>query len=136
MDIRYAGLVQDHYENPRNVGSLAPGPGVATGMAGSPKSGVVRFQLRVEDGVVTDARFKAHGCGYTIAAASYATDWIKGRPVTEAAGLRHDLLAQALEMPALKLSSALLVEDALKAALDELDLRPGTPAAGRRRQAP
>lgn len=118
----YAGAVLDHFESPRNIGNFAFSQHVGTGTVGDPKTGIVRIQVRVGAGVVLDARFKAHGCGYTIAAASYATEWVKGKSLDEARRMTPTVLADELDMPAERFHCALLVEDAVKTALQHYAL--------------
>ena len=115
----YSDKVLDHYENPRNVGSFAKDePGVATGMVGAPACGdVMKLQIKVEDGVITDARFKTYGCGSAIASSSLVTEWVKGRTLDEAAKIRNTDIAGELALPPVKIHCSILAEDAIKAAI-------------------
>jgi len=115
----YSDKVLDHYENPRNVGSFAKDePGVATGMVGAPACGdVMKLQIKVEDGVITDARFKTYGCGSAIASSSLVTEWVKGRTLDEAAAIRNTDIASELALPPVKIHCSILAEDAIKAAI-------------------
>lgn len=112
----------DHYRQPRNPGSLARAADVGTGEAGEPEAGArVRLQLRIDaEGRVAEARFKAFGCSATIACASYVTERVSGRPVSEAAALGRDQIARALALPPDRLRAAALAERALRGALAEL----------------
>jgi len=116
----YSEKVIDHYENPRNVGSLpTTDPNVGTGMVGAPACGdVMRLQIRVNDqGVIEDARFKTYGCGSAIASSSLATEWMKGKTLDEAALIKNSELAEELALPPVKIHCSVLAEDAIKAAV-------------------
>jgi len=116
----YSEKVIDHYENPRNVGSLpATDPNVGTGMVGAPACGdVMRLQIRVnEQGVIEDARFKTYGCGSAIASSSLAPEWMKGKKLDEAALIKNSELAEELALPPVKIHCSVLAEDAIKAAV-------------------
>jgi len=116
----YSEKVIDHYENPRNVGSLpTTDPNVGTGMVGAPACGdVMRLQIRVnEQGVIEDARFKTYGCGSAIASSSLATEWMKGKTLDEAALIKNSELAEELALPPVKIHCSVLAEDAIKAAV-------------------
>src|SRR3989338_9048783 len=115
-------MVVDHYENPRNVGSLPrEDPDVGTGLVGAPECGdVMKLQIRVnpETGVIDDAKFKTFGCGSAIASSSLATEWLKGRTIKEAAKIKNTDIVQELALPPIKIHCSVLAEDAIKAALD------------------
>ena len=115
----YSPQLLDHYENPRNVGSFAKDePGVATGMVGAPACGdVMKLQIKVQDGIITDARFKTYGCGSAIASSSLVTEWVKGRTLDEAANIRNTDIASELALPPVKIHCSILAEDAIKAAI-------------------
>ena len=115
----YSEKVLDHYENPRNVGSFDKNdPDVATGMVGAPASGdVMKLQIKVLDGIITDAKFKTYGCGSAIASSSLVTEWVKGKTLDEAATIRNIEIAQELALPPVKIHCSILAEDAIKAAI-------------------
>ncbi len=116
----YSEKVIDHYENPRNVGSLDKGnKNVGTGLVGAPACGdVMKLQIRVSDeGVIQDAKFKTFGCGSAIASSSLATEWIKGKHLDEADTIRNTQIAQELSLPPVKIHCSVLAEDAIKAAI-------------------
>lgn len=115
----YSQQVVDHYENPRNVGSFDKGDtSVGTGMVGAPACGdVMKLQIKVEDGVITDARFKTYGCGSAIASSSLVTEWVKGKTLDEAAALKNSQIAEELALPPVKIHCSILAEDAIKAAV-------------------
>ena len=116
----YSDKVIEHYENPRNVGSLdAQSDDVGTGLVGAPACGdVMRLQIRVnEDGIIEDARFKTFGCGSAIASSSLATEWIKGKKVDEAGQLSNSQIAAELNLPPVKIHCSVLAEDAIKSAI-------------------
>ena len=115
----YSEKVVDHYENPRNVGSFAKDDDdVGTGMVGAPACGdVMKLQIKVKDGIITDARFKTYGCGSAIATSSLVTEWVKGRSLDEAAALKNSEIAQELALPPVKIHCSILAEDAIKAAV-------------------
>jgi nitrogen fixation NifU-like protein len=118
----YSDKVIDHYENPRNVGSLDPkSDDVGTGLVGAPACGdVMRLQIRVNaDGVIEDARFKTFGCGSAIASSSLATEWIKGKNVEEAGQLSNSQIAAELNLPPVKIHCSVLAEDAIKSAIED-----------------
>lgn len=117
----YSEKVLDHYENPRNVGSFAKDePGVATGMVGAPACGdVMKLQIKVEDGIITDAKFKTYGCGSAIASSSLVTEWVKGKTLDEAATIKNTAIAQELALPPVKIHCSILAEDAIKAAIED-----------------
>jgi len=117
----YSTQVVDHYENPRNVGTFAKDEqGVGTGMVGAPACGdVMKLQIKVQDGVITDARFKTYGCGSAIASSSLVTEWVKGRTLDEAAAIKNSTIADALALPPVKIHCSILAEDAIKAAVED-----------------
>ena len=115
----YSQSVIDHYENPRNVGSFAKDDtDVGTGMVGAPACGdVMKLQIKVQDGIITDARFKTYGCGSAIASSSLVTEWVKGLTLDQAAALKNSAIAQELALPPVKIHCSILAEDAIKAAV-------------------
>lgn len=119
----YSTAVIDHYENPRNVGSLDKSdPSVGTGMVGAPACGdVMKLQIKVDEntGIITDARFKTYGCGSAIASSSLVTEWVKGKTLDEAATIRNTEIAEELALPPVKIHCSILAEDAIKAAIED-----------------
>ena len=119
----YSEKVIDHYENPRNVGSFSTTDDtVGTGMVGAPACGdVMKLQIKVnnETGIIEDARFKTYGCGSAIASSSLVTEWVKGRTLDEAAGIKNTEIAQELALPPVKIHCSILAEDAIKAAVED-----------------
>jgi nitrogen fixation protein NifU and related proteins len=116
----YSGKVIDHYENPRNVGSLdKEAPNVGTGLVGAPACGdVMKLQIQVSDsGVIEDAKFKTFGCGSAIASSSLATEWIKGMTLEQAMSVRNTQIVQELNLPPVKIHCSVLAEDAIKSAI-------------------
>jgi nitrogen fixation NifU-like protein len=115
----YSAAVLDHYENPRNVGSFTKDdPSVGTGMVGAPACGdVMKLQIKVQDGIITDAKFKTYGCGSAIASSSLVTEWVKGRTLAEAASIKNSEIASELALPPVKIHCSILAEDAIKAAI-------------------
>src|SRR3982075_3481208 len=116
----YGNKVLDHYENPRNVGSMdKEDPNVGTGLVGAPACGdVMRLQIKVtDDGVIEDAKFKTFGCGSAIASSSLATEWLKGKTIDEAAAIKNVDIVNELNLPPVKIHCSVLAEDAIKAAL-------------------
>jgi nitrogen fixation NifU-like protein len=116
----YSEKVIEHYENPRNVGTLDKAdPSVGTGLVGAPACGdVMRLQIRVnEQGVIEDARFKTFGCGSAIASSSLATEWIKGKTIDEAASIKNTAIVEELNLPPVKIHCSVLAEDAIKSAI-------------------
>lgn len=115
----YSAKVIDHYENPRNVGSMDKNEaGVGTGLVGAPACGdVMKLQIKVEDGIIKDAKFKTFGCGSAIAASSLATEWIKGKSIDFAEGVKNTEIAEYLSLPPVKIHCSLLAEEAVKAAV-------------------
>jgi len=119
----YSEKVIDHYENPRNVGTLdTKAANVGTGMVGAPACGdVMRLQIQINDqGVIEDARFKTYGCGSAIASSSLLTEWVKGKTLDEAAKIRNVDIADELALPPVKIHCSVLAEDAIKAAINDL----------------
>src|SRR4051794_29374215 len=116
----YSDKVLDHYNNPRNVGSLDKSdPNVGTGMVGAPECGdVMKLQVKVdEDGVIHEAKFKTFGCGSAIASSSLATEWLKGKTVDEALKIKNTDIVNELSLPPVKIHCSVLAEDAIKAAI-------------------
>jgi nitrogen fixation NifU-like protein len=115
----YSEKVIDHYENPRNVGSFDKGDGsVGTGMVGAPACGdVMKLQIKVLDGIITDAKFKTYGCGSAIASSSLVTEWVKGKTLDEAGTIKNSDIAEELVLPPVKIHCSILAEDAIKAAI-------------------
>lgn len=116
----YSEKVIDHYENPRNVGSLdKTAEDVGTGIVGAPACGdVMKLQIKVEDGVITDAKFKTYGCGSAIASSSLVTEWVKGMKIDEASEIKNHQIAEHLALPPVKIHCSVLAEDAIKAAIE------------------
>ena len=117
----YSDKVLDHYENPRNVGSFSKDEEhVGTGMVGAPACGdVMKLQIKVEDGVITDARFKTYGCGSAIASSSLVTEWVKGKTLDQAGSIKNSIIAEELALPPVKIHCSILAEDAIKAAIED-----------------
>lgn len=117
----YSQSVIDHYENPRNVGKFDKDDiNVGTGMVGAPACGdVMQLQIKVEAGVITDARFKTYGCGSAIASSSLVTEWVKGRTLDEAQKISNSEIAAELALPPVKIHCSILAEDAIKAAVTD-----------------
>jgi nitrogen fixation NifU-like protein len=118
----YSEKVIDHYENPRNVGTLdKEDPNVGTGLVGAPACGdVMRLQIRVsDDGVIEDAKFKTFGCGSAIASSSLATEWLKGKSVEEAEKIKNTMIVKELNLPPVKVHCSVLAEDAIKSAIED-----------------
>lgn len=118
----YSSKVIDHYENPRNVGSLDKSEtNVGTGLVGAPSCGdVMKLQIRVNDqGVIEDAKFKTFGCASAIASSSLVTEWVKGKSIDEAKAIRNTDIAQHLALPPVKIHCSILAEDAIKAAISD-----------------
>ncbi|TFG95965.1 Fe-S cluster assembly scaffold IscU [Candidatus Thorarchaeota archaeon] len=115
----YSAKVLDHYENPRNVGSLdKDDQSVGTGMVGAPACGdVMKLQIKVEDGIIQDAKFKTYGCGSAIASSSLITEWVKGKSIDEAGTIRNTHIAAELALPPVKIHCSILAEDAIQAAI-------------------
>jgi nitrogen fixation NifU-like protein len=117
----YSEKVIDHYENPRNVGKLESGDvNVGTGVVGAPACGdVMRLQIRVQDGIIQDAKFKTYGCGSAIASSSLVTEWVKGKTLEQAGAIKNAEIAQELALPPVKIHCSILAEDAIKAAIED-----------------
>ena len=117
----YSEQVIEHYENPRNVGKLdINDPTVGTGTVGAPACGdVMRLQIKVEDGIITDAKFKTYGCGSAIASSSLVTEWVKGKSIEQASEIKNSQIAQELALPPVKIHCSILAEDAIKAAIED-----------------
>jgi len=119
----YSDKVLDHYENPRNVGSLDKNDShVGTGMVGAPACGdVMKLQIKVNDnGIIEDAKFKTYGCGSAIASSSLVTEWLKGKSLDQAAEIKNSAIAEELALPPVKIHCSVLAEDAIKAAVADL----------------
>ena len=118
----YSEAVVDHYENPRNVGRFDEADDVGTGLVGAPACGdVMRLQIKVEDGIITDAKFKTYGCGSAIASSSLVTEWVKGRSLDQAAQITNSQIAEELALPPVKIHCSILAEDAIKAAIKDYE---------------
>src|SRR4029079_7006757 len=123
----YSNKVIDHYENPRNVGSLDKSDEtVGTGIVGAPACGdVMKLQIKVVGGVITDAKFKTFGCGSAIASSSLVTEWVKGMTLDQAMGLKNAQIAEELNLPPVKIHCSVLAEDAIKAAIADYKAKNG-----------
>ena len=121
----YSQQVIDHYENPRNVGSFANGDNtVGTGMVGAPACGdVMKLQIKVEEGIIVDAKFKTYGCGSAIASSSLVTEWVKGKTLDQAREITNSRIAEELALPPVKIHCSILAEDAIKAAIHDYQLK-------------
>ena len=117
----YSQKVLDHYENPRNVGSFdKTDDDIGTGIVGAPACGdVMKLQIKVEEGIITDAKFKTYGCGSAIASSSLVTEWVKGRTLDEAGKISNSQIAEELALPPVKIHCSILAEDAVKAAIND-----------------
>ncbi len=117
----YSKKVIDHYNNPRNMGSLDKGDKeVGTGVVGAPECGdVMKLQLKISGGVIEDARFKTFGCGSAIASSSLATEWVKGKTIDEAFQIKNTEIVNELSLPPVKIHCSVLAEDAIKAAISD-----------------
>ena len=127
----YSEKLIDHYENPRNVGTLDKGDAmVGTGLVGAPACGdVMKLQIKVgADGKIEDAKFKTFGCGSAIASSSLATEWVKGKTLDEAETIKNTMIAQHLSLPPVKIHCSVLAEDAIKAAIRDYREKHGKPA--------
>jgi nitrogen fixation NifU-like protein len=130
----YSDKVIDHYENPRNVGTLDKNDeNVGTGLVGAPACGdVMRLQIKVNaDGVIEDAKFKTFGCGSAIASSSLATEWLKGKTLEQAEQIKNESIAKELNLPPVKIHCSVLAEDAIKSAIEDFRRKQ---AAKRRQQ--
>ena len=119
----YSDKVLDHYENPRNVGSLdKDDPNVGTGMVGAPACGdVMKLQIKLgENGIIEDAKFKTYGCGSAIASSSLVTEMLKGKTLDEAESIKNSAIAEELALPPVKIHCSVLAEDAIKAAIEDI----------------
>ena len=124
----YSDKVLDHYQNPRNVGSLdKESSDVGTGVVGAPECGdVMKLQIKVsDDGKIIDAKFKTYGCGSAIASSSLATEWLKGTSVDAAAEIKNTQIVEELSLPPVKIHCSVLAEDAIKAAIDDWKAKNG-----------
>jgi len=135
----YSNKVLDHYNNPRNVGSLdKSSPDVGTGMVGAPECGdVMKLQTKVDSAtaIIEDAKFKTFGCGSAIASSSLATEWLKGKTVDEALTIRNTDIVNELSLPPVKIHCSVLAEDAIKAAIGDYQKKHGvTPAPAEKRE--
>ena len=123
----YSEKVIGHYENPKNVGTLDKSkPNVGTGLVGAPECGdVMRLQIEVNEGIITDAKFKTFGCGSAIAASSLATEWLKGKSIDEALTIDNMDLVEELALPPVKIHCSVLAEDAIKSAINDYRVKNG-----------
>ena len=121
----YSNKVIDHYENPRNVGSFdKTDADIGTGIVGAPACGdVMKLQIKVEEGIIIDAKFKTYGCGSAIASSSLVTEWVKGRTLDEAGKISNSQIAEELALPPVKIHCSILAEDAIKAAINDYNNR-------------
>jgi nitrogen fixation NifU-like protein len=130
----YSDKVIDHYENPRNVGTLdKDDPSVGTGLVGAPACGdVMRLQLKInpETEIVEDAKFKTFGCGSAIASSSLVTEWVKGKTIDEALALQNTQIVEELNLPPVKIHCSVLAEDAIKSAIADFKKKKAERAAG------
>ena len=127
----YSDKVLDHYENPRNVGSMDKNDAsVGTGMVGAPACGdVMKLQIKVnKDGIIEDAKFKTYGCGSAIASSSLVTEWVKGKTLDEARTIKNSDIAEELALPPVKIHCSVLAEDAIKAAIEDFQGKQGEKA--------
>ena len=117
----YSDKVIDHYENPRNVGKMdAADSSIGTGVVGAPACGdVMRLQIKVQDGIISDAKFKTYGCGSAIASSSLVTEWVKGKTLEQAGAIKNAEIAEELALPPVKIHCSILAEDAIKAAIND-----------------
>jgi nitrogen fixation NifU-like protein len=121
----YSDKVLDHYENPRNVGKMdSNDENVGTGMVGAPACGdVMKLQIKVQNGIITDAKFKTYGCGSAIASSSLVTEWVKGKTLDQAGQIKNAEIAEELALPPVKIHCSILAEDAIKAAIKDYELK-------------
>jgi nitrogen fixation NifU-like protein len=116
----YSEKVIDHYENPRNVGKMEIDDTIGTGMVGAPACGdVMKLQIKVEKGIIVDAKFKTYGCGSAIASSSLVTEWVKGKTLEQAGSIKNAEIAEELSLPPVKIHCSILAEDAIKAAVED-----------------
>ena len=121
--MRYSDKVNDHFNNPRNMGSMdRQDPQVGTAVVGAPACGdVMQLQLKItEEGIIEDAKFKTYGCGSAIASSSLLTEWVKGKTLEEASQIKNTDIAEELALPPVKVHCSVLAEDAIKAAIEDL----------------
>ncbi len=125
--MKYSDDVVDHYNNPRNVGSFGKDEeDVGTGIVGAPECGdVMKLQLKIDNGVIVDAKFKTFGCGSAIASSSLATEWVKGKTLDEAMTIKNTEIVNTLHLPPVKIHCSVLAEDAIKAAIEDYKKRNG-----------
>jgi len=124
----YSDKVLDHYENPRNVGTMdKDDTSVGTGMVGAPACGdVMKLQIKVgADGVIEDAKFKTYGCGSAIASSSLVTEWVKGKTLDQARTIKNSQIAEELALPPVKIHCSVLAEDAIRAAIEDYQSKQG-----------
>ena len=121
MMLEYSEKLLEHFNNPRNVGELDENdPSVGTGKVSSPVCGdIMQLQIKVEDGIITDVKFKTFGCGAAIASASLATEWLKGKTIEEAEKISNAKIGEELSLPPVKVHCSVLAEDAIKAAIED-----------------
>jgi nitrogen fixation NifU-like protein len=121
----YSDKLLEHYENPKNVGTFNKNEkNIGTGLVGAPACGdVMRLQIKVEEGVITDAKFKTYGCGSAIASSSLVTEWVKGKTISEAGKITNSQIAEELALPPVKIHCSILAEDAIKAAIKDYELK-------------
>jgi nitrogen fixation NifU-like protein len=126
----YSEKVIDHFNNPRNIGSLDKSdPNVGTGIVGAPECGdVMKLQIKVDEGVIVEAKFKTFGCGSAIASSSLATEWLKGKTVEDALKIKNTDIVNELHLPPVKIHCSVLAEDAMKAALKDYMKKSGQPS--------
>ena len=117
----------NHYENPQNVGSFDKNDdSVGTGLVGAPACGdVMKLQIKVEEGIIQDAKFKTFGCGSAIASSSLVTEWVKGRTLNEAKSIKNVQIAEELALPPVKIHCSVLAEDSIKAAIKDYETKCG-----------
>ena len=123
----YSQKLMNHYENPQNVGSFDKNDDrVGTGLVGAPACGdVMKLQIKVEDGIIQDAKFKTFGCGSAIASSSLVTEWVKGRTLNEAKSIKNVQIAEELALPPVKIHCSVLAEDSIKAAIHDYETKCG-----------
>ena len=123
----YSQKLMNHYENPQNVGSFdKDDDSVGTGLVGAPACGdVMKLQIKVEDGIIQDAKFKTFGCGSAIASSSLVTEWVKGRTLNEAKNIKNVQIAEELALPPVKIHCSVLAEDSIKAAIKDYETKCG-----------
>ena len=126
----YNEKILDHYNNPRNVGKMdMKDPTVGTGMVGAPACGdVMKLQIKIEDNVITDAKFKTYGCGSAIASSSLLTEWVKGKTLGQAKDIKNTDIVEALSLPPVKIHCSVLAEDSIKSAIKDYESKNGNEA--------